>query len=187
MKAPARYALVVDTSVARSASTRDDPIANSCRETLETLDAEGYLLAMSASLWEEWDRTVEGRPDGYWNKYTSRYTMQWVTNMQSQRRMIWKALPDPDPLHDRVMDIVRRSYPPESHAPDQMDTDWVLIATARAADQRIISLNDRERRRFKQISPQVPEFQSVFWTDPQRENVPAWLRAGAPESEALRL
>lgn len=80
-----------------------------------------------------------------------------------------------------------RSYSTDSRAPDEIDRDWVLIATAREADHRIISLNDRERQRFREIALQAPELHTIFWTDPQREDVPAWLREGAPEREALRL
>lgn len=187
MNAAVRYAIVVDTSVARSASPGNDPVAAICRETLATLGSEGFLLAMSDPLWDEWDRTVEGRSAGYWNKYMSRYTTEWLKEMFSRQRVVWKNLPDPDPLHNQVMDIARRSYPTDSRAPDEIDRDWVLIATAREADHRIISLNDRERQRFREIALQTPELHTIFWTDPQREDVPAWLREGAPEREELRL
>jgi len=85
------YAIVVDTSVARAASQTQNPTSIHCRETLHTLDYDGYVLAMSEPVWEEWNRKVLGRV-GPWNTYASRYAMAWYNSMQSRRRVCWVAI-----------------------------------------------------------------------------------------------
>jgi hypothetical protein len=109
-------------------------------------------MKMSDPLWDEWNRTISGRPTGAWVKYASQYTMRWFVTMQSRDRVIWKDLPEPDPLHERVMKVAYAIYPSESHAPEE-----------------------------------VTELRIVCWIDPNREDVPAWLYAGAPDREDLRL
>lgn len=184
------YAIVIDTSVARAASPNqsdESDVAIKCWKTLETFKDAGYRLAMSEPLQQEWLKQETERPAGSWEYYTSRYAMIWLTAMEASAQVAWLTLPPESVLRASVMTVARQIYPPESHAPNQIAKDILLVETAVAADHRIISLNDRERRRFQRISPQVPDLRTVFWTDPQREDVPAWLRAGAPEQDALRL
>ena len=181
-----RYAIVVDTSVARAASETEYPTAIHCRETLETLDDEGYALAMSDPLWDEWNHTVLDRPEGAWDRYASRYTMSWYVSMQVRKRIAWKDLPADNPLNDQIMETARSIYPPESQAPADIEKDLALIETAMVADRRVVSLNDKERRRFKRIA-QAPALHEIFWIDPDKENVPLWLCQGAPECPELRL
>lgn len=181
------YAIVVDTSVARAASVSQKEVALQCWETLETFRECDYRLAMSEPLYTEWLKTEPERPAESWQYYISYYAMTWLTAMATGGRIALQPLPTERALRDEIMATAHTLYPPESHAPDDIDKDIFLIETALAADHRIISLNDVERRRFQRISPHVPTLQSVFWTDPQREDAPVWLREGAPEKEELRL
>lgn len=180
------YAIVIDTSVARSASETQNPTSIHCRESLEALDRSGHALAMSDPLWEEWNRKVLDRPAGFWDKYASRYAMGWYVSMQQRHRVRWADLPVNNALRNQALASASTIWP-GSHVPEEIGKDFFLIETAMATDWRVISLNDRQRRQFKQIAQGVPDIGAILWIDPDREDATGWLRAGAPERSDLRL
>lgn len=178
---------MIDTSVARAASLSQKQIAVQCWETLETFKSYDYCLAMSGPLQNEWLKREPDRPADSWAYYVSRYALTWLTAMEAGARIAWVDLPVESTLRDTIMATAYQIYPSESHAPEAIVKDILLVETALLADHRVISLNDRERRRFQHLASHIADLRSVFWTDPQREDVPAWLRAGAPEEDPLRL
>lgn len=180
------YAIVVDTSVARSASETQNPTSIHCRETLEALDNSGHSLAMSDPLWEEWNRRVLDRPAGFWDKYASRYAMEWYASMQMRSRVRWADLLANNPLRDQAVASASILWP-GSHVPEEIEKDFPLIETAIATDRRVISLNDRQRQQFKRIAQDVPDIGTILWIDPDREDTPGWLHDGAPEMSGLHL
>lgn len=59
--------------------------------------------------------------------------------------------------------------------------DCRLIEAALATDKNVVSLDDKVRRHFSTICPQINEIQDIVWVNPAKleENAVKWLNEGA--------
>lgn len=180
---PKRYALVINTSVVRAAGESNNPTSRNCRETLNTVEKLGYRIAMCKELEEEWKRRDPKRPAGVWPFYASSRAMRWYTQMQARGRVLRINLPQNSPLRQLVSNQAQMLWP----GTRQVEKDLFLIELALATGRRVISLNEKQRKQFSQIAKHIQEIASVLWLNPDQENVPEWLRNGAPDEPQYRL
>ncbi len=176
---PTGYAIVVDASVARAAGdyAATDPVSVLCRESLSAIQEAGHCVVMSSPIRREWQ------------KHHSHFAWRWLTLMASRRRILRLD----DPINHRLRAEIRQMAEP--NIVPRVLKDAPLIEAALATDRRILSLNERERRHFQAIARQAaPASESaklrvILWANPGRpeEDVPRWLRAGAPDESARRL
>lgn len=178
------YAIVVDTSVARAAGTAQNSISICCRETLDTLDKAGHRLAMSDPLWGEWDKRVLGRRERHWDRYASLYTMRWFVLMKSRGRVVWVQLPLDPSFQKRVIEAVKEVH---SQMVERVKKDIHLVETALATDNRIVALDAYARIDFRELAKKLIELRDILWLNPNEDDVPVWLRAGAPDEPSVRL
>ena len=174
------YRIVIDASVARAAGgpkrVHHDSIR--CTESLEAFRDTGHFLVMIPPLEKEW------------GKHSSRYALQWLALMYSRNRVFsppeWE---DPD-LRRRVLQAVR-DVEPEAVA--KVRKDLHLIEAATVSDKRVISLNESERKHFcKAVQTHrklLLDVGEILWVNPvtEEEQVPQWLREGAPAEPRRRL
>ncbi len=177
------FALVINTSVVRAAGTSDKPTSRNCRETLKAVEEQGYRIAMCRELGKEWRQPVSQRPPDQWSSYASRYAVEWYVRMQSQGRVVWTELPPDSPLRRRVNAQAQKLWP----GIRAVEKDFFLVELALLTDRRVISLNNKQREQFSQIAEHVPDLSDVLWLNPDQENVPEWLRNGAPDIPQYRL
>ena len=175
------YGIVVDTSIARSASDSPAALASRCHACLEALSGAGHLLVMSQPLWEEWLRIEDTRPTGDWQYYVSRYAHAWYTNMVSRRRFIWVHPRQSEEFRSRILAAVSTTRQEEAHK------DLHLVEAALAADKRVLSSDHRARTDFDGAATSVSELRSILWVDALRDRAPQWLSNGAPDLPQYRL
>ncbi len=165
--------IVVDTCVARAASTSEGGPAKPCRDCLDALYAGGLSLVMTRQLWEEWLKQRKNRPAGSY--YLSSYTYIWLTNMLSRKRVLWFTGVRRDQLRAQVLAAA------DVQAHDQVHKDLHLIETALASDERILSKDRPARRHFCGAAQKVQELRPILWVDALRDRAAEWLRSGAPD------
>lgn len=177
------FALVINTSIVRAAGESNHPTSQKCRDTLDAVERGLYRIAMCRELEEEWRRRAPRRPSNAWPFYASKRAMDWYTRMKRRRKVLWINLPQDSPLRHRVSVQAQALWP----GIKQVEKDLFLIELALAADRRVISLNSEERDRFSQIAKDVPDLAKILWLNPAKEDVPEWLRNGAPDEPQYRL
>jgi len=171
--ASTEHAIVVDASVARAAGgpAAVDPTSVLCRQSLAALRDADHKVVMSRPIQIEWSR------------HRSRFAFTWLTDMQSRRRVLRLNNPINNELRAQIKHVVA------PNAIDRVLKDVPLVEAALASEQRILSLNERERKHF-QIAVRHPNPESwvtalgdIIWVNPglPREGAPHWLFAGAPD------
>jgi hypothetical protein len=163
------FAIVVDASVARAAGETEHPTSRLCRESLDAMIDGGHLLAMSQPLEEEW------------KEHASRYAVRWWVLMTSRGKV--KTVAQNTSLDQRILKVI------DQQARGVVMKDLHLVGTALAADKRIISLERRVHRHLHKAALQIPELQELIWVNPanKEEEVPNWLRDGAPDEQHRHL
>jgi hypothetical protein len=72
---------------------------------------------------------------------------------------------------------------------EEMLKDIHLIEAALATDRSVISLNERDRSRFKKVSDNVGEIKSIVWVNPdiEKDKCIDWLKNGASSEPKCQL
>ena len=176
------YAIVVDTSVARAASSSSaNAEARCCWLSLDAMGSGGYRLAMNRQLHEEWLRTATDRPQGEWRYYVSRHAMSWLTEMTSRGRVMWVGAYEGNDIRSRIFSAVGDQRIRET------SKDLHLVEAALASDSRVISCDREIRRSLIQAATQVEVLRSILWVHPLDNDAPLWLADGARDVPVLRL
>jgi hypothetical protein len=71
----------------------------------------------------------------------------------------------------------------------EMQKDRHLLTAALAADEIILSLNEKDRRRFAEACDDIRSIRTIVWSNPDRDadNCLDWLKQGASPEPHLRL
>lgn len=71
----------------------------------------------------------------------------------------------------------------------EMQKDRLLLEAALAADEIVLSINERDRRRFAGVCEAISSIRSVVWVNPDRpaDACEDWLKEGASPVPTLRL
>ena len=144
--------LVIDASVAGSASEKEHPDAKLCLDVLNRVRDLKYHVVMNEEI------------IGEWNRHQTRYSFQWITYMTERKRVFKGRISRNESLRRRMSN-------------DAMRKDVHLLEAALATDKRIVSNDDRARNSFRKI----PDVRLVVWVNPCRpeEKAVEWLSRGA--------
>src|SRR5258708_23017422 len=144
--------LVIDASVAGSATENEHPAAKLCLDFLNRVRDLKYHVVMNKEI------------IGEWNRHRTQYSFQWITYMTEPKR-VFKGRIARNELLRRCMST------------DAMTKDVHLLEAALATDKRIVSNDDRARNSFRKIR----DVRLVVWVNPCRpeERAVEWLSRGA--------
>jgi hypothetical protein len=167
--------LVVDTSIARAAGTKEHPTSINCRAFLQAMLDTGHKVVITDSILREW------------TEHKSGYSTTWLAAMIGKRRVL-KVSEDPA----RRMLFLARLYsgsidPPQRKA---IEKDAFLILAAWEADEIVSSCDERVRRMLAtHIGELGEDVGRIVWVNPNvpAEDVVPWLKAGARTEEARKL
>ena len=158
--------LVVDTTIARSAGTKDasNPVASAARDTL-------LQVRDTSSIYLVWTKDVAAE----WNKHATLIAMQVVADLKSRGRL----------HHCKPMrhNALRKVIKEVDSGTELMLKDIFLVEAALETDDRIIALDDQARWHFAKLSDAFPLLQRVHWINPVRDDLRSWIAVGCISNE----
>ena len=169
MKRPAiSRRLVVDTNVARAASTSEHPVADACRQALETMQTARHCVVLSATQYAEWQR------------HQSPYAKKWLTVMMGKKLFVVLS-PEPNELGTRLAALECAEK-----VRAEMQKDLHLLENALATDHAVLSLETNVLALFCLHAVGLAVPRPVAWVSPAADAPAcvAWLQAGAPVAGA---
>jgi hypothetical protein len=164
--------LVIDTNIARSYGESTNPTSINCRNFLNSVRDLQFRVVMTDELLEEWKR------------HHSRIFISWLTSMFARK------------LVARIEDVENPSlrakiekYASSDKNKREMLKDVLLLEASMATDWRVTSMNEVDRKRFKDICEYIVEIEEVVWVNPDipDENCLEWLEDGAPDDDFRKL
>jgi hypothetical protein len=97
--------------------------------------------------------------------------------MRDRKRIL--VIPEPDASW--LQDIIRARLQGGDYKTAEKDLHIVAIATT-AADQRLLSGDDKAREKYKRVAEEDPRLARLHWVNPFKQvGVRTWLLARAPE------
>ncbi len=177
--------LVIDASVARSATLSDNPTSNACREFPQAIYEICHRIVLSTEIYGEWDRhALQAQTPAELRR--TRFLANWMVAMS--RRKGGKI------LRVRVdRDVALRSKINRLGIPEplrqEISDDLHLIEGALAFDGIVIFRDDSVRDLLRGLAGSCPEFEKVVWCNPVElgEEGVQWLRTGARVVKAWQL
>jgi hypothetical protein len=163
---------VIDTTIARSYCESTHPTSTHCREFLNAVRDLEFRVVMTDGLLEEWKR------------HRSKIFRTWLTSMFGRK------------LVARIKDVENASlrqkikkYASSETNKREMLKDVLLLEASMATDWRVSSMNDIDRKRFRDICEYIVEIREVVWVNPDipAEKCLEWLEAGAPDDDFRKL
>ncbi len=156
--------LVIDSDVARSAGTKEDPISQSCREVLQAVLDICHKVVLTEDIFAEWKR------------HRSNFTFIWLRSMVARKKQIilkevtnddLRARIDALSLDEQTLDIIKK--------------DLHLVEAALETDHIIISRDETARALFQEASEEIGGLKRIVWINPthEEEHVKDWLSEGA--------
>ncbi len=156
--------LVIDSDVARSAGTKEDPISKSCREVLQAVLDICHKVVLTEDIFAEWKR------------HRSNFTLIWLRSMMARKKQIilkevtnadLRARIDALSLDEQTLDIIKK--------------DLHLVEAALETDHIIISRDETARALFQEASEEIGGLKRIVWINPthEEEHVKDWLSKGA--------
>jgi len=156
--------LVIDSDVARSAGTKEDPISQSCREVLQAVLDICHKVVLTEDIFAEWKR------------HRSNFTFIWLRSMVARKKQIilkevtnddLRARIDALSLDEQTLDIIKK--------------DLHLVEAALETDHIIISRDETARALFQEASEEIGGLKRIVWINPthEEEHVKDWLSKGA--------
>lgn len=164
-------AIVVDASVLRAASLDGGAPAPACAGCLEAIRSSELRLAVNAALYVEW------------NKHQGRFAMGWLKEMASRRRL--RQVRGDWDGEIALIDAANELLSPKDA--NEVHKDRHLVALARLADNRVLSLDEAQARLLRSLIAQVQELSQIHWVSPLRPTAEPWLDEGAPDDASLTL
>lgn len=164
--------VVIDASIAKNAGglKRQKQISLNCTNLLN-----GILLLQITAVY-----TPELLAE--WNKHASNYSSQWLTTMISKSR--YRFLTDYKiiALRELISKLLQNDRVP-------LEKDVHLVEAALEKCLRIISGDEKAKRKFTKLSATFSELQKIFWVNPNPDfnGCILWLQKGMPEDNILLL
>lgn len=196
MARPFSKRLVIDASIARSAGgpadltatlqpLPDDPdpgrhTSRRCRRILLAVFRICHRLVLTDELREEWDR------------HRSRFARRWLARMVAKDKVERPDVAQAPDLREDIDDFadgVSDEFEVIVAYRRAMQKDRHLLKAALAADEIILSLNEKDRRRFAEACDDIQSIRTITWSNPERDadNCLDWLKQGASPEPHLRL
>jgi hypothetical protein len=177
--------LVIDASVARSATLSDNPTSTACREFLQAIYEICHRIVLSADISREWDYNVLQIQTPA-DKQRTRFIVNWMVAMS--RRKGGKILRPRVGRDESLRTKVNRLRLPGNDR-HEITEDLHLVEAALFFDRIVVSRDDSVRDLLRGIAGSCPEFAKVVWCNPVelgQEGV-EWLRTGARTVKAWQL
>jgi len=177
--------LVVDASVARSATLSDNPTSTACREFLQAILEVCHRIVLSPEIYREWERhALQSQTVAELRR--TRFLANWMVAMS--RRKGGKILRVRVDRDDALRTKINRLGLPDASRQEISD-DLHLIEGALVFDRIVISRDDSVRDLLRGVAGSCPEFAKVAWCNPVDvgEEGLEWLRAGARTVKAWQL
>ena len=151
--------IVVDASVARSASVDGGPPAPSCAAALTAFLGQPTLtVAMSRELKHEWTR--HGRL----------FATQWLSAMIARKRF--------DPVRPVLrVDLLDAAADLPGKKATEVGKDVHLVSLALATDRRVLARDDQQRGLLCRLVAAVPDLATLHWANPVESGTVPWLSA----------
>ena len=153
-KSKQNMTVVVDASIAKSASETEKPISKSCRDILNIIEKKRYYIAMNKCLYMEW------------NKHKSIFATKWLSGMIAKGLIKTIRTEDKD---EEVIQVVVGSYYEGNINKNERDAifkDIHLATIALNTDKTIISRDDKIKSLFYKISNDIDELINIVWINP---------------------
>ena len=166
--------IVIDASVARAAgNTSLHPASKGCREALLSIDASKLVVIIGGNLKEEW------------NKHQSKFSKSWLISVIARGRFFPI---NPLPQCHQLRACISKTASDEK-SETAMNKDVHLLELALCSDHIVLALDEVVRTHFKALSAHHTPLKFVMWANPsqQIDNVPIWLKKGAPNNKYLML
>jgi hypothetical protein len=177
--------LVIDASVARSATMSQDETSTACREFLQAVLDVCHRAVLTADVYREWDYNalrIRTKSD----ERRTRFLVDWMFAMSRKKRgKILRARVDRD---EALRAKINRLGLP-GNARHEITEDLHLVEAAPASDRIVVSRDDSVRDLLRGIAGGCPEFAKVLWCNPVElgEEGVEWLRTGARVVKAWQL
>ena len=168
------WRIVIDASVASSASLREDlpdPTPRRCRELLEAVLRICHRLVLSPKLLEEW------------KAHRSRYSSTWLTRMYARRKV---ERPEAHP-EDRDLALAVSQCAQTDHEAAVLAKDLLLVESALAADAIVVSRDDEARECFRRAAAAIGRLRTVVWVNPVTDDLLPWLEGRSKPTPAMTL
>ncbi len=167
--------LVIDTDVAQRFGG-DDAVADSAQCCRDFLHAMLFDSLHCAAFSPELERQ--------WNKHQSPAARRWRTRMERRGRV---RVVEPETSPDFRRHIL--SALDNKAERDAAKGDFLLIETARAADQMVVSCDATVRKVYAKASGEVVRLQKIVWVNPEKEEEGAvtWVKSGAKREKRRTL
>lgn len=166
--------IVVDASIARSAGTTENPVSVRCREFLQTMLHVCHRVVMTTDLMREW------------RKHRSTFALGWLATMQRRGKVVTVI---PESRKQTLLAFAIQESDLTKKRRDALTKDCLLVVAAWEADHLIASRDDQVRKLFASLNSHVDGIGSLIWVNPDhsKEDVTAWLHAGARSENHRRL
>ena len=163
--------LVVNASVAMAAGGQDATAAESvaCRDALFAIAQSKLVLVFTEALKDEWQA------------HQSTFSRKWLHDMVGRRRAV-EINPAPSGAVRKAME----KHLPVNERPE-FEKDLHLLDAALGTDQRIVSLDERLRRRLARLMTFFRKLESFHFANPLWESCLNWLRGNAPNEGKFQL
>jgi hypothetical protein len=129
--------LVIDASVARSATFHDNPTSSACRKFLQEVLKVCHKVLLTREIETEWEYAalhVVSKAD----QMRIRFLVAWMIEMQSKAKILRPQVPRDESLRTKINHLGL----PENHRQD-LSEDLHLVEAALATDRVVISRDER--------------------------------------------
>lgn len=164
--------LVIDASIACTSGEKSES-GKRCRALLDSVLEICNRLAMTEAVQREWD------------DHAADYARKWSAAMKSRGKLKLFEVDQLDVLLRRISELKKAG----SRQKQEMQKDVLLLEGAKAADCRILSVDEKARGYFRKYAEYLPELNGIIWANPnkQEDDVIRWLKRGAPNDDSLLL
>ena len=119
-----------------------------------------------------------------WNQHQSGFARRWRGSMMARKKLI--VVPE-DQLRSLKARFARSTADASLKA--IMLKDRHLLEAALAADERVLSNDDKVRNQLREHIESLHELKAIHWVNPctPDETAVAWLERGAPDDRSRQL
>ena len=141
--------IVIDASIACSASTRDNPESSCCRKFLDSVRSVCHKIVMTRDILDEW------------KEKRSNYSHTWLASMCARRKVCRLGKVEDDNL--RVLVDKCSLTEKERKA---IEDDIHLLEAALATDLLIASKDEEMRKALDKLALNIRELRAIVWINP---------------------
>jgi hypothetical protein len=175
--------LIIDASVARSATMSQDPTSTACREFLQEVFSICHRAVLTHEIEREWQYAaleIHSKAD----EARSRFLVGWMGAMARKGKLLRPLVVQNTALRKKINHL---GLPEQDRL--AISEDVHLIEAALASDHVVISRDDAVYKLLRGITGSCPEIRKVVWCNPVALGYEAleWLRNRAAPVKAWQL